>query len=91
MRRFLLWSGGAILVVVLLIVLAAQLYPKHVACERFAQGYVSGVAPEATSTPVSADWYVLADCQGVQSDLYMTYYIIALGVALLGTGFVIRR
>lgn len=91
MRWYLFWSGGLLIAIVLVMVLAAQLYPKAVACERFNEEYFTGMAPEATMTPVAPDWFIQADCHGVQNDLYAAYFFIAIGIALVGGGFVLRR
>lgn len=91
MRRYLFWTGGVLVAMIVVIVLAAQLYPKHVACERFNDQYFTGMVPEETMTPVAPDWFIQANCQGVQNDLYAAYYFLAIGVALIGGGFVLRR
>ncbi|MBN1275217.1 hypothetical protein JXA12_02910 [Candidatus Woesearchaeota archaeon] len=92
MRRFLFWAGGLVLVLVLLSSFASGLFPRHVACEQYYGSYANPVsAPEQTSTAVAPDWFILAECQGVQNDLYLAYYFIAVGAALVGIGFVTGR
>ena len=91
MKEYLWVSGALVIAVVVLIIFAGGLYEKHVACERFfdTYGYPSA-APETTSTQVVPDWQINADCQGVQNSLYVSYYFIALGVALLASAFIRR-
>lgn len=91
MKGYLWWSGGLVIVLVLLVIFAGGLYQKHLLCERFfaTYGYPS-TAPETTSTEIVPDWYIHADCQGVQNSLYVSYYFIAFGVALIGAGFIRR-
>jgi hypothetical protein len=88
MRWFLLFAGGLIIVLVVAMVLAARLYPKQVACERFST-YVLPTPP-ASSTVAVPDWERAVDCVGVQNDLYMAYYVIAFAAALMGAGVVVR-
>jgi hypothetical protein len=91
MRRYLWWGGGLVLAVVLAIVLAAGLVPQYEACQSYRDSYRGvGLGPETTSTPVAPEWYVAADCQGVENDLQAAFYFVALGAALVGIGFVVR-
>ena len=91
MRRYLWWGGGILVAVVVAIVLAAGLVPKHEACEEYRESYRGlGLDPEETATPVAPGWHVSADCQGVENDLRMAYYFVALGAAIMGIGFVVR-
>jgi len=91
MKLFFWVSGATIIILVIIIVLAAQLYPKHLACQEAYNFYGNQQAPEASQTPTSPEWMVLADCHGVENDLSISYYLIAIGVALLAIGFVIRN
>lgn len=92
MKRYFQWAGAVLVAVVLLIVFASGLFPKHMACEKFFDyyGYPSA-APESTSTEIVPDWLIHADCQGVENDLYLAYYFIGIGVFLLAVGFVLRE
>lgn len=92
MKTYFLWAGGVLILVMLLVVFAGGLYPKHRACERFYQEYsFPEMTPDQTATAATPDWVLHADCQGVENNLYLSYYLVALGVALLGVGFVLRR
>ncbi|MBD3208827.1 hypothetical protein GF367_00215 [Candidatus Woesearchaeota archaeon] len=90
MRWFLFWGGGLVIAMVVVVVLAGGLYPKHRLCEGFYDSPYPSSPPDSTITAVAPDWYIIADCQGVQNDLYMAYYFVALGAALIGVGFVVR-
>jgi TRAP-type C4-dicarboxylate transport system permease small subunit len=91
MRWFLFWVGGVIMVMILAIIFAGGLYQKHRECEQFQEiiAYPE-LSPETTVTPIVPEWYIQADCHGVQNDLYLSYYVLAIGAALIGIGFVVR-
>lgn len=92
MRKYILWSGSLILLVMLLVFFVGGLATKTAACNKYYEAYGEpSAAPESTSTEIVAQWSVYADCQGVFNDLQLSYYFIALGVALIGISFVVKK
>ena len=79
---------------ILLIIFVGGLYPKHLECQEFYDAVAlqhASVMPEQTQTTVLPGWIIVAECQGVENNLYLSYYFLALGIALIAAGYVVRR
>lgn len=86
-----MFFGGVLIVTILLSMFVSGLSKEHALCNEFYDDLLASPNIPVTDSTVTADpWIIASHCNGVENNVYMAYYFIALGVSLLVTGIVVR-
>ncbi len=94
MQKYFMWGGALLIVLIVLILFITGLFPEYLWCNDFYDDMIrtrGHTVPEVTKTFSTPTWVVAAHCAGVENNLYLSFYFLALGVALIFGGYVTRR
>jgi len=88
--RFVVVAGLVFVCLFVLVLFLSGLFPLYARCLSLGFSY-QGLAPDASRDGGVPAWSVVASCSGVENDVYVAVFFIALGVALVSGVFVLRR
>ncbi|MDP7141303.1 MAG: hypothetical protein QF362_01765 [Candidatus Woesearchaeota archaeon] len=89
-KKYIIMFGGVVIVLTLMLSFLSGLYGSYITCKDVVEVVSLDDTPESAKELQENNKLVM-ECKGVMSDVYLSYFFLGLGTAILVGGFITMK